>query len=159
MSERPKVQHSKCCVVSQPPWVQIPPLPPVFPGIATKSNTGDWFFQRCTESIRATASMVLNVLFMVACRGDYFGELPARQGSADPAFSLRVLLPVLFFGRGNGNADSRPIWHPLLGSTIQGRVTSPGEVGARVWAKTCYPPKRRIYATYRGRSIGLRTPH
>ena len=28
MSERPKVQHSKCCVVSQPPWVQIPPLPP-----------------------------------------------------------------------------------------------------------------------------------
>lgn len=28
MSERPKVQHSKCCVVSKPPWVQIPPLPP-----------------------------------------------------------------------------------------------------------------------------------
>ena len=29
MSERPKVQHSKCCVVSQPPWVQIPALPPL----------------------------------------------------------------------------------------------------------------------------------
>ncbi len=24
VSELPKVQHSKCCVVSQPPWVQIP---------------------------------------------------------------------------------------------------------------------------------------
>ena len=32
MSERPKVQHSKCCVVSQPPWVQIPALPPLPPG-------------------------------------------------------------------------------------------------------------------------------
>ena len=32
MSERPKVQHSKCCVVSQPPWVQIPALPPPPPG-------------------------------------------------------------------------------------------------------------------------------
>src|SRR5690606_149449 len=27
VSERPKVQHSKCCVVSKPPWVRIPPLP------------------------------------------------------------------------------------------------------------------------------------
>ena len=32
VSERPKVQHSKCCVVSQPPWVQIPALPPLPPG-------------------------------------------------------------------------------------------------------------------------------
>ncbi len=28
VSERPKVQHSKCCVGETPPWVQIPPLPP-----------------------------------------------------------------------------------------------------------------------------------
>ena len=26
------MQHSKCCVVSQPPWVQIPALPPPPPG-------------------------------------------------------------------------------------------------------------------------------
>ena len=26
------MQHSKCCVVSQPPWVQIPALPPLPPG-------------------------------------------------------------------------------------------------------------------------------
>jgi hypothetical protein len=28
VSERPKVQHSKCCLVSKPTWVQIPPSPP-----------------------------------------------------------------------------------------------------------------------------------
>ncbi len=39
VSERPKVQHSKCCVVSQPPWVQIPALPPQFPAILTFSGS------------------------------------------------------------------------------------------------------------------------
>ena len=30
VSERPKVQLSKSCVGESPPWVQIPPSPPVF---------------------------------------------------------------------------------------------------------------------------------
>ena len=116
-----------------------------------------------------------------ACRGCYC-DLPAQPFPSD---YLRALLLLLFFGRGNGNPDSRPVWHPSMGSTIQGSVTSPGEVGALAWAKTgtrlvktahrprrrrttcvgearaeaCYPPQRSICAACRGRSMGPHTPN
>ena len=44
VSERPKVQLSKSCVGESPPWVQIPPSPPLsrvgtsFPTEPTKSH-------------------------------------------------------------------------------------------------------------------------
>jgi len=36
VSERPKVQLSKSCVGESPPWVQIPPSPPVSKGLKVK---------------------------------------------------------------------------------------------------------------------------
>ena len=82
VSERPKVQHSKCCVVSQPPWVQIPALPPLPPGPdgAGRFCCARWRVRMrlsvcwgraacCARGRRATWLMVLLVVLLVfGCR-------------------------------------------------------------------------------------------
>ncbi len=87
---------------------------------------------------------------------------PRQMGPSTRCSSMRpfgALLPVLFFERGNGNPDSRHIWNPLMGSTIQGRVTSPSEDIAQARATMYCPPQRSIYATYCGHDVGLHTPN
>ena len=47
MSERPKVQLSKSCVGESPPWVQIPPVPPIIIRLHGSVCAVSGFFTTC----------------------------------------------------------------------------------------------------------------
>ena len=87
MSERPKVQHSKCCVVSQPPWVQIPALPPLPPG---PIGAGRFCYARKGVSACECCLLLLVAPLVfrapeapaAVCAG---GRRPARESSAPRA--------------------------------------------------------------------------
>src|SRR5690606_3561465 len=66
VSERPKVQHSKCCVGSPLPWVQIPPSPPeqkpVLPGSIGESGLFSCLATRCCGALRWARGLVPSFL-------------------------------------------------------------------------------------------------
>ena len=77
MSERPKVQHSKCCVVSQPPWVQIPALPPLPPG-PIGAGRFCYAYVACCIAVRCVA------VLLVAPRVFRAPEAPAAREARRP---------------------------------------------------------------------------
>jgi hypothetical protein len=75
VSERPKVQLSKSCVVERPPWVQIPPVPPEKSPVSPQDLRGfllfccdgeGWMSPTAATPVTSRARRLLLVLAVVA---------------------------------------------------------------------------------------------
>ena len=69
------MQHSKCCVVSQPPWVQIPALPPLPPG-PTGAGRFCYAYVACVSGLWRRWCC----LWPQGCSGHRRSRPPARLG-------------------------------------------------------------------------------
>ena len=84
------MQHSKCCVVSQPPWVQIPALPPLPPG---PIGAGRFCYAR--KGVSACECCLLLLVAPLVFRAP---EAPAAvcAGGRRPARSALFVAPLVF---------------------------------------------------------------
>ena len=140
------MQHSKCCVVSQPPWVQIPALPPLPPG---PSGAGRFCYARMGVSACECC-----VVLLVAPRVFWAPEAPAAvcAGGRRPARESSALRASL---GASSRSPARPRHRPPAPRQLPPAPSTPVVPGVligvarRLEARPGLVPQSTLYPQFR----------